>query len=748
MTIIGTHAERKHLGGGRYRLTLHPKCIAFRDDQGKLCRNECDWEDSGIPGRPHIVTKAPFMVSVADDGMRRIHPTRENDRYFEIGAPYVKIGGVWEQVGFSGASCQGNRITWSKPQADLSVTMGGHFIKMEIELKGGYVPPDGGFAFPVGLTGLTRSGGQIKADGVTVMRLRKPNVYDADNPMDVRPVAHRFMQIGGQWYVLFTLPDLAGMARPVVDPTLELQPDATAGIDTWLSGYSGAEDSSSGISVNLMIGELDGYVGYITRALIKFDLSSLPTDAVISSATLSLYCGEDYSTNVRTFRVYRQKRAWVEGVNEEPSTSGATWNNYEAAGPTAWQTAGGFGADDCEQTDIGTREFGAAEATGEFKDFSLTPITKAGLDLGNGWMVKADTETDDGYKFDSSDSVTEARRPKLVIEYTADIEVAASGRAESEGSIAGILELLANASGLTTTTATANAVLALLVSALGQAASLGEATACIGLPVSAEGQAISSGEASALLALIGQAEGQEISEGTVYALLALAAAASGQATFPGEARGVLELLANAVGVAITTGEAAVTLNIPAAASGQMISEGNAAGILELLANAVGTAITTGAATVVLDIPVTASGTMISSGEAAALLALIVAASGAEASSGEAAALLELIAAAVGQAESEGAAAALLELIAAAEGLATTTGMVIIMPPFFEGDLGPGETIVIDGAYQTVTIDGVNALKDFVGEFFDLPPGTSIVEYTDLEGSRNLTVTITFKDKWL
>ena len=64
------------------------------DDDGTLRRIVNDWVDSGIPARPHIVTSAPFLISAGDDGMRRLHPTRELDRYFEIGAPYVKVGGL------------------------------------------------------------------------------------------------------------------------------------------------------------------------------------------------------------------------------------------------------------------------------------------------------------------------------------------------------------------------------------------------------------------------------------------------------------------------------------------------------------------------------------------------------------------------------------------------------------------------------------------------------------------------------
>ncbi|MBK7366189.1 MAG: DNRLRE domain-containing protein [Nitrosomonas sp.] len=189
--------------------------------------------------------------------------------------------------------------------------------------------------------------------------------------------------------------------------TLTLQPNETTAMDTWIRSESPTQNN--GTNVQLQVGEINGLVG-ARRSLIKFDLSSLPSNATITSAVLSLYVvtNGDFSINARTFRVYRLKRAWVE--------SQATWNIYSTG--NNWAAAGGFHADDCEQTEIGGRAFTATETQNQFKDFILTPITKAALDLGNGWMIKADTEDNDAYLFASSSDATAANRPKLVITYT------------------------------------------------------------------------------------------------------------------------------------------------------------------------------------------------------------------------------------------------------------------------------------------------------------------------------------------
>lgn len=403
MALLTEHVEQDDLGQGRRRNTIHLKPIAYREN-GSLRAMVQAWED-GDAARPHMVTRAPLMVSSGNDGMRRFHPTREESKYLEIGAPFVQVAGNWTQVNLGQPTRANKRLTWQTANADFMVDFGGHFCKLEIELKGGYVPQNSRVAFPVGISGLTRQGVNILDGGNVVANLRPFICYDAAAPEDIRPIAHQFTNLAGQPYLLLTLPSLAGMTRPVIDPTLSLQPDATDGLDTYIR--SGVTTANHGADTDVRVGESTAAVD-IYRGLFKFDLSTLPSAAVISAATFSLFAVTDRSANDRTYRVFRQKRAWVEAQ--------ATWDEYSTG--NAWQTAGGFGANDCEQTDIGNRIFVAAETVNQFKDISLTPVTKTALDLGNGWLVKADTESSDAYHFSSSDNATALNRPKLVIDYT------------------------------------------------------------------------------------------------------------------------------------------------------------------------------------------------------------------------------------------------------------------------------------------------------------------------------------------
>lgn len=403
MTLISTHVDRDDLGGGRFRDSIAMRAVGYWSG-GSLQTIASDWQN-GDQDWPHVVTAAPFLTYTAQDGKRRFCPTQDPDRYFEIGAPYLKIAGVWQKVSLGTATRRANRITWNTTNANVYIDHGGHFIKLAILLKNGWCPPDGLIAFPIGINGLTRSGKTLLADGVPVMALRNPHVEDYNNPYDVRPIAHAFVQESGQWYVLFTLPDLAGMSQPLIDPTFgPVQPNAADGLDAIIS--ESATTTNYGTLDNFGVGNATVGSGN-RRTLIKFNLDALPAIATLKTVKLSLCVRTDDSANARTFRVYRTKRAWVEAQ--------ATWNIYSTG--NNWSTAGGFHANDCEQTDIGSADFSASETPYAFKDFSLTPTTKTALDLGNGWLIKADTEADDLYYFFSSDWSTDAERPKLTITY-------------------------------------------------------------------------------------------------------------------------------------------------------------------------------------------------------------------------------------------------------------------------------------------------------------------------------------------
>ena len=192
--------------------------------------------------------------------------------------------------------------------------------------------------------------------------------------------------------------------------TYTSQPDGTSGVDTFLQSTSPA--TNFGTDGGLRVGESNDATNRYTRSLIKFDLSSIPANATITSATLSLWTSADFSDNDRTIRVYRLKTAFDEST--------ATWN--EASSGVSWQTAGASGANDREATDIGAVMILANEPLNTEKQITLAPNKVqewvSGTFANNGFIIVADTELNDRFNYKSSDAGASAQRPKLVVQYT------------------------------------------------------------------------------------------------------------------------------------------------------------------------------------------------------------------------------------------------------------------------------------------------------------------------------------------
>lgn len=193
--------------------------------------------------------------------------------------------------------------------------------------------------------------------------------------------------------------------------TLTLQPDETSGVDTYLDDDVPA--GNYGNSSIIAIGETNVAVA-VRRALIRFDLSSIPSNAIISSATLYMTIQADRSSNARDFKVYRSLRPWVEG--EASWNVWSTGNNWTVAG------SGGDGTDADLLTVWATTNFSAAEPVDTEKSWSLnvTEFTKLvnGTYNNYGFLIKADTEANDAYLFYSSGEAVSSKRPKLVVVYT------------------------------------------------------------------------------------------------------------------------------------------------------------------------------------------------------------------------------------------------------------------------------------------------------------------------------------------
>ncbi len=81
--------------------------------------------------------------------------------------------------------------------------------------------------------------------------------------------------------------------------------------------------------------KLRAEVGKVQRALLQFDLSSIPANAIVTSAKLELYVTSDRSGV--TVNVHRLTGDWQEGTGQDES--GADWDHHDD--PNAWATPGG-----------------------------------------------------------------------------------------------------------------------------------------------------------------------------------------------------------------------------------------------------------------------------------------------------------------------------------------------------------------------------------------------------------------------
>lgn len=184
--------------------------------------------------------------------------------------------------------------------------------------------------------------------------------------------------------------------------TLTIQP---SNIDTYLS--SGAPDTNTGTQIDFVVGP---HTTLKLRGVLKFDFSALPSNAVISSAIMSLYYhAHDVDPVGRTHWVYRLTQI---GVTE----TGATWNKYD--GSNLWVAAGG----DYTETDGASSVVPASYAWRDWNITAIVQYAQANTNKIAYLIVKDGTEPDnnfyDGYYYSREYTTDLTLRPKLVINYT------------------------------------------------------------------------------------------------------------------------------------------------------------------------------------------------------------------------------------------------------------------------------------------------------------------------------------------
>ncbi|MDO8587988.1 MAG: DNRLRE domain-containing protein [Armatimonadota bacterium] len=162
------------------------------------------------------------------------------------------------------------------------------------------------------------------------------------------------------------------------------------------------------------------------HVIIAFDLSLIPTNAVINSATYGVYLTEyNGGTTITDYKLSRVQngKAWNEGSGAYPvaSTGDVTWNSQQH-GVAAWATAGATGGADI---DLGTSQtWGIAAFSGTgFRTFNVASWVQdwvSGAQQNNGMLMWGGIGTGSGnyYWAAMSEEATVANRPYLTIDYT------------------------------------------------------------------------------------------------------------------------------------------------------------------------------------------------------------------------------------------------------------------------------------------------------------------------------------------
>jgi hypothetical protein len=288
------------LGNGRHQLTIQRGQNYFDRD-----------------AQAYVETPTDLLADDRSAGFSHVHKGQSWKRVGKGGRHRVGFG-VGQDVTYSPIGVRevtpvvdGRTATyadlWAGVDVILTVTPEG--IKEDLVAKPG---AGNSFAWDATLRGvvLDPSGEYVEPlTGKCVGRLLPPTAEYADG---VRPCE---MTIAGTRITITAEP---GWRR--IDPTTTIQPDGTAGIDTYLDSVSPTTNYGSATQL---------YTYGTRRAMHQFSLAGIPVGAVIPAASLQIYANTCAAGNVITANPLTQ--AWNEAQ--------ATWNNRIT--DTAWTSAGG-----------------------------------------------------------------------------------------------------------------------------------------------------------------------------------------------------------------------------------------------------------------------------------------------------------------------------------------------------------------------------------------------------------------------
>jgi hypothetical protein len=177
--------------------------------------------------------------------------------------------------------------------------------------------------------------------------------------------------------------------------------------DTWINDEAPDTNYNSGSSASFLIVGSNNH----QSALIRFDLSAIPSNAYILSAVLELNFRQATNSNPLTVDIFRLRRNW--------SDAEATWRR--ATSSTLWEVPGANGPSDREMEPAVHQV--VTGVTGQWVSFDVTNIVQSwvsGAVANRGMLLQGASGGGVKYTFCSSQFPASEgwRRPRLTIRYT------------------------------------------------------------------------------------------------------------------------------------------------------------------------------------------------------------------------------------------------------------------------------------------------------------------------------------------
>lgn len=192
----------------------------------------------------------------------------------------------------------------------------------------------------------------------------------------------------------------------------QLRESSTLSFRNGVDGYSGSketviDDSAPNRNFNTSSSiNLDGKPKN-TGALMFWDISDISSEATVESVEITLYIT---NKSGQSYEIYEMKRPWNENQ--------ATWNQY--ASGASWSRSGAKGS-----SDHGSAILAKIRGTSQGRYLTVS-LDANGVALVQSWVnnpssnngfLMMDYSASDGLDFNSSETSTISRRPKLTIKY-------------------------------------------------------------------------------------------------------------------------------------------------------------------------------------------------------------------------------------------------------------------------------------------------------------------------------------------